>query len=188
MTSCAFESTPRTCFATPNQRTANYSNPSYPKLKVAPGDFVAMKYLENGHTTLPWNQPGKPDQGGTVFIYGTTQPSATEKIADVLKWTTDGQGGDGRGFLMSAQTYDDSRCHQINNCVLSAERQVLFPNMIPSQPTSPGQEQWCESGRQDTFQPSRRLAGSLLDLAVADRRQCRMCLPVRQGRVLHHMR
>ncbi|WPH00882.1 Hypothetical protein R9X50_00371400 [Acrodontium crateriforme] len=142
----------------PNQRTSNYTNPAYPKLKVAPGDYVAMKYLENGHTTLPWNQPGKPEHGGTVFIYGTTKPSESEKIVDVLKWTTDGKGGDGRGFLMSAQSYDDGRCHQINSCVLSAERQVLYPNMIPAQPTSPGQEQWCES---DVKIPTSQAPGTL---------------------------
>ena len=129
----------------PNQRTSNYTNSEYPMLKAAPGSYVAMKYLENGHVTLPWTQAGKPEKGGTVFVYGTTNPSNDEKIANVLKWTTDGTGGDGRGKLLATQNYDDGRCHQINDCVLSAERQVLYPNKIPAQPTSPGQEQWCES-------------------------------------------
>ncbi|KAK1088045.1 hypothetical protein LTR33_000733, partial [Friedmanniomyces endolithicus] len=53
----------------PAQQTSNYSNPAYPKLQVTPGSYVAMKYLENGHVTLPWNQLGKPPGGGTVFVY-----------------------------------------------------------------------------------------------------------------------
>lgn len=127
----------------PNQRTSNYIDPRYPKLKAAPGNFVAMKYLENGHVTLPWNQPGKPLEGGTVYVFGTTQPSDDEKIVDVMKWNKDGNGGDGRGWLLSAQNFDDGRCHQINDCVMSVERQTLFPNMIPDQDATA--EQWCES-------------------------------------------
>ncbi|KAK5007354.1 hypothetical protein LTR28_005390 [Elasticomyces elasticus] len=45
-----------------------------------------MKYLENGHVTLPDDQKGKPRAGGTVFIYGTTQPSRTETITDAIYW------------------------------------------------------------------------------------------------------
>ncbi|KYG41895.1 hypothetical protein M433DRAFT_7597 [Acidomyces richmondensis BFW] len=51
----------------PDQRTSNYFNPAYPKLKVQPGGYVAMKYLENGHVTLPWNHRGKPKPARTVF-------------------------------------------------------------------------------------------------------------------------
>lgn len=129
----------------PNQRTANYSNPEYPPLKVQPGSYVAMKYLENGHVTLPWNQAGKPQMGGTVYVYGTMNPSSTEKIADVLLWNANQTGGNRRGWLMATQNYDDGRCHQINDCDISAERQVRFPLKVPGQPTSPSQEQWCES-------------------------------------------
>lgn len=34
----------------PSQRIANYSS-DYPRLQVVAGDFVALKYLENGHVT-----------------------------------------------------------------------------------------------------------------------------------------
>ncbi|KAF2857512.1 hypothetical protein K470DRAFT_223220, partial [Piedraia hortae CBS 480.64] len=128
----------------PSQRASNYTNPSYPMLQVQPGSHVAMKYLENGHVTLPWNQLGKPKAGGTVFVYGTTQPSESEKMVDVLRWTKDGKGGNGRGFLMAAQAYDDGRCHQLNCGNVSLARQVLYPNHVPGQPTS-SLEQWCES-------------------------------------------
>ncbi|KAG9550888.1 hypothetical protein KCU71_g6285, partial [Aureobasidium melanogenum] len=80
----------------PDQRTSNYTNTKYPRLQAAPGSYIAMKYLENGHVTLPQNQPGKPKAAGTVFVYATTNPSDTEKIVDVLKWNTAGNGGDSR--------------------------------------------------------------------------------------------
>ncbi|TKA75645.1 hypothetical protein B0A55_04992 [Friedmanniomyces simplex] len=131
----------------PAQQTSNYSNPAYPKLQVTPGSYVSMKYLENGHVTLPWNQLGKPPGAGTVFVYGTTQPSNTEKIADVLSWTSDGQGGNGKGFLMTAQNFDDGRCYQINCGNISTDRQTLFPNHVAGQPTSII-EQWCETDLQ----------------------------------------
>ncbi|KAK3047062.1 hypothetical protein LTR09_011487 [Extremus antarcticus] len=127
----------------PNQRTSNYTDPRYPKLKAAPGSFVAMKYLENGHVTLPWNQKGKPLDGGTVYVFGTNRPSSDEKIANVMKWNTEGTGGDKRGWLLSAQNFDDGRCHQINSCTLSVGRQAVYPNMIPDQNATA--EQWCES-------------------------------------------
>jgi hypothetical protein len=34
---------------------------------------VTMRYFENGHVTLPQNQPGKPLAGGTIYVFG--QPS-----------------------------------------------------------------------------------------------------------------
>ncbi|KAK5154557.1 hypothetical protein LTS14_006695 [Recurvomyces mirabilis] len=128
----------------PAQRTSNYTNPAYPKLQVTPGSYVAMKYLENGHVTLPWNQLGKPAGGGTVFVYGTAQPSNNEQIADVLNWSTDGTGGNGKGFLMAAQNFDDGRCHQINCGNISIARQTLFPAHVAGQPSS-SVEQWCET-------------------------------------------
>ncbi|KAK3620202.1 hypothetical protein LTR56_023548 [Elasticomyces elasticus] len=141
----------------PAQRSSNYSNPAYPKLQVTPGSYVAMKYLENGHVTLPWNQLGKPPGGGTVFVYGTTQPSEDEKIADVLPWTSDGKGGNGKGFLMTAQNFDDGRCYQINCGNISTDRQTLFPNHVADQPTSVI-EQWCET---DLKIPETIAAGTL---------------------------
>lgn len=127
----------------PSQRTSNYDS-SHPRLQAAPGSYVAMKYLENGHVTLPQNQPGKPKMGGTVFVYATTKPSDTEKIVDVLKWNTAGTGGDSRGSQIAAQNYDDGRCHQINSGSISVQRQQQFPDHVLGQPTS-NIEQWCET-------------------------------------------
>lgn len=130
----------------PSQRTANYSS-AYPRLSVTSGGWVAMKYLENGHVTLPQNQLGKPKAAGTVFVYGTTQPWSTEAIADVLSWTSDGEGGDKRGSLLTAQTFDDGRCHELNSGTLSTQRQQEFPDPNPGQPTSK-MPLWCETDLQ----------------------------------------
>ena len=46
----------------PTQRTTNQTK-NYPRLRVSPGARVAMKYLENGHVTLPQNAPGKLRDG-----------------------------------------------------------------------------------------------------------------------------
>jgi hypothetical protein len=127
----------------PNQRTPNYSQ-QYPKLSVAPGAYVAMKYLENGHVTQPFIPAGKPEGSGTVWIYGTYEPNDAETLVNVLSWTADGKGGNGKGFLMTAQDYDDGRCYQINQSPTSVNRQMTEGNHAPGQPTSQ-LEQWCES-------------------------------------------
>lgn len=127
----------------PSQRTSNYTA-DYPQLQITPGGHIAMKYLENGHVTLPQNQKGKPKAGGTVFIYATTQPSDSEKIADVLEWTSNGSGGNKHGNLIGSQNFDDGRCHQLNSGAISLQRQQQFPDRVAGQPTSQV-EQWCEN-------------------------------------------
>lgn len=142
----------------PSQRTSNYKNAAYPRLKASPGSYVAMKYLENGHVTLPNNQKGKPESGGPIFVYGTTKPSDTEKIADVLAWNKAGSGGDKRGTLLAANNFDDGRCHQINPGTISTTRQRTFADHIEGQPTS-SVEQWCETDMQI---PSSQKPGDIL--------------------------
>ena len=127
----------------PSQRTATYSS-QYPQLSVAPGSYVALKYLENGHVTQPFIPAGKPAGSGTVFIFGTYEPSATETLVDVLSWTKDGKGGNGKGWLMAAQNYDDGRCHQLNQAPISINRQMTDGNHPPGQPTVQ-LEQTCEA-------------------------------------------
>lgn len=121
----------------PSQRTANYSS-EYPKLSVTPGDYVAMKYLENGHVSQPNIPEGKPKGSGTVYVFGTYEPSESDTLMDVLSWTTDGNGGNGKGWLMTAQSYDDHRCAQINNSPISAQRQAINGPV----------ETWCETDLQ----------------------------------------
>lgn len=127
----------------PNQRVQTQSA-KWPRLQVSAGSAIAMKYLENGHVSLPTNQLGKQANGGTVYVFGTTSPSATETIGDVLEWTKDGTGGDKRGFLLAANDFDDLRCYQLNGGAISTQRQAQFPDSIAGQPTS-RLEQWCET-------------------------------------------
>jgi len=127
----------------PNQRTQTQSA-KWPRLQVTAGSAIAIKYLENGHVSLALNNPGKGKNSGTVFVFGTTSPSSDEKLADVLKWTKDGSGGDKRGYLLAANDYDDLRCYQINGGAISTQRQAAFPDSFPGQ-TASRLEQWCET-------------------------------------------
>jgi hypothetical protein len=127
----------------PTQRTSNQTQ-GYPRLQALQGSYMAMKYLENGHVTLPQNQPGKPAGAGTVFVFGTSHPDDRETLNRVLQWTADGKGGDGRGMLLTVQNFDDGRCYQVNGGNISMTRQRQFPNPIAGSPGSV-HEQWCET-------------------------------------------
>lgn len=127
----------------PTQRTSNQTQ-GFPRLSAWPGAYMAMKYLENGHVTLPQNTQGKPVSGGTVFVFGTSQPIENELLVNVLEWTTDGAGGDRRGKLLAAQNFDDGRCYQINPENISLARQQEFPDPSAGQSGST-HEQWCET-------------------------------------------
>jgi len=122
------------------QRTKNQTA-TYPRLQASPGSYIAIKYLENGHVTLP--QPGKQSGAGIVYVFGTLSPEEKETITNVLQWTADGKGGDGRGKLLAAQNFDDGRCYQLNNESISLSRQKEFPNLITR--TGEVHEQWCEN-------------------------------------------
>jgi hypothetical protein len=136
----------------PYQRTQNQTK-HFPRIKVTPGGYVAMKYLENGHVTQPWVNQGKPDMTGTVFVYGTTQPKSDEKLVDILQWTADGKGGDKRGALLTAQNFDDGRCHQVNegSCIGAKRMQADNDKKM---------EQWCETDLKipQTYKPGTTLS------------------------------
>ena len=129
----------------PSQRSAEQSSDQFPRLKAAAGSYLALRYLENGHVTLPDTQQGKPDNGGTVFVFGTTEPKDDEKLMDVLEWTADGSGGDKRGKLLTAQDFDDGRCYQINDGEISKERKEAYASAHPEAADQAEQEQWCET-------------------------------------------
>ena len=126
----------------PSQQTQTQSKDS-PRLQAAPGSLVALRYQENGHVTLPLNQAGKPEKGGIVYIYGTTQPDPNDKFLAIHKvWNADGTGGDKRGKLLAAQNYDDGQCHQKNGGKISTDRQQTFKT-VPAQPM--GEDLWCQN-------------------------------------------
>ena len=121
----------------PSQRNFGQSH-DYPRLQSMPGGMIAMRYAENGHVTIPGggaNLWGKPERGGTVFVFGTSQPHTEEILLDVLRWTRDGLGGDQRGQLLAAQNFDDGRCYQLGNgAALANLRKQETPNTISGQP------------------------------------------------------
>jgi hypothetical protein len=114
-----------------------------PALIANAGDMVALRYQENGHVTLPQNQPGKPANRGTIFIYGTTQPSNSDTLLGIHNvWTVDGKGGDGRGVLLATRNFDDGQCYQVNSGTISQQRQKEFPHKAKS---LMGADLWCQS-------------------------------------------
>ncbi|KAL8680105.1 MAG: hypothetical protein Q9186_003689 [Xanthomendoza sp. 1 TL-2023] len=114
-----------------------------PTLKAAAGDMVALRYQENGHVTLPQNQPGKPSNRGTIYIYGTTDPRPDDKFLSIHKvWNPAGTGGDKRGKLLATEPYDDGQCYQMNGGQISAQRQGQFKHK--ADPIM-GQDLWCQN-------------------------------------------
>ena len=114
-----------------------------PRLKAAAGDMIALRYEENGHVTLPQNQPGKPANRGNVYIYGTTQPKADEKFLEIYGvWNEAGTGGDKRGQLLATQPFDDGQCYQTNSGNISTERQAQFPHTANQ---LMGANLWCQN-------------------------------------------
>lgn len=118
-----------------SQTTQEQSSDKYPRLQAVAGGFVAMRYMENGHVTLVDDATGlgKPEKGGTVFVYGTTEPKEDEKLVDVLRWTQDGSGGDKRGTLLTTNDFDDGRCYEVNDTPTSKDRRVTDPNFAMGQ-------------------------------------------------------
>ena len=126
----------------PGEQDSN-SQGSIPRLQTTPGSPIALLYQENGHVTIPSNNPAKPANRGTVYIYATQKPKAGEKYYDVYqKWNVAGTGGDGRGKLISTQNFDDGRCFQINNGDISKARQAAN-KFTPSAPM--GSNLWCQN-------------------------------------------
>ncbi|KAI4266641.1 MAG: hypothetical protein L6R35_006926 [Caloplaca aegaea] len=126
----------------PSQQQPKQSEGS-PMLNAAPGDMVALRYQENGHVSLPENQPGKEANRGTVYIYGTTSPSPEDKFLSIHKvWNSEGTGGDKRGKLLASEPYDDGQCYQINGGQISTQRREEFKH--ESDPLM-GADLWCQN-------------------------------------------
>lgn len=114
-----------------------------PRLKAPAGSFVALRYQENGHVTLPDTQLGKPPNRGTVYVYGTTQPKPDDTLLSIHKvWNSDGSGGDKRGVLLASQPFDDSQCYQVNGGKISTTRQAEFKHTANQ---LMGGDLWCQN-------------------------------------------
>ena len=132
--------TDRICM--PAQQTHNQTDGS-PILRARPGDQLALRYQENGHITLPENNPpGKPSPG-MISMYGTNESSAKDTLLNIHNvWDASGLAGDGRGRLLGKSNFDDGRCYQINGGPISRKRQMEFPHVAdPVQ----GLNLWCQS-------------------------------------------
>lgn len=98
-----------------------------PALAAAPLDNIALIYEENGHVTLLDRSPTKPVGSGTIFIYGTKNPSNTDTYLGIHRvWNTAGTGGDKRGKLLTTRQFDDGQCFQDNNQYMANMRQAKF--------------------------------------------------------------
>ncbi|KAH8880089.1 hypothetical protein GQ53DRAFT_613139, partial [Thozetella sp. PMI_491] len=132
--------------ARPEQRALSSSSytGNFNMLNAAPGDFVALQYQENGHVTLTQINPNKTLNGGTVYVYGTTNNDLTNvNLVDVhFSWTADGTGGDGKGKLIATRNYDDGQCYQINGQQTSVMRQQAFPKKAQN---PMGADLWCQT-------------------------------------------
>ena len=130
-----------------------------PRLQAAAGAAIALRYQENGHVTLPQNQPGKPANRGTVFVYGTTQPKSDDNLLAIHKvWNADGSGGDKRGVLLSTENFDDGQCYQVNPSDISQQRQKQFSHQANN---LMGGDLWCQ---QDIALPTNAPSGQLYTL------------------------
>ncbi|KAF2010612.1 hypothetical protein BU24DRAFT_322789, partial [Aaosphaeria arxii CBS 175.79] len=125
----------------PNQREQT-QNDQFPRVKGTAGGYLALRYAENGHVSNPsplnGHTPGtvefqRRENGGSIFVYGTTDPKPDETIANVLQWTTDGRGGDRGGVLLTVNDFDDGRCYEINPVTEHGERMKAFPNYAQGQ-------------------------------------------------------
>ena len=113
-------------------------------LQAPPGSMIALLYQENGHVTLPQNVPGKQNNSGTVYIYGTAQPKQNETFYEIHKvWNTAGTGGDKRGKLLTTQNFDDGRCYQKNTSPIYADRNAKFHIDKATDPE--GEDLWCQN-------------------------------------------
>ncbi|PQE03330.1 hypothetical protein CJF30_00005542 [Rutstroemia sp. NJR-2017a BBW] len=130
-------STTPICAAT-QQPNAPAPFPGYPQLTASPGDFVAIRYAENGHVTEP-KQAATPTStkgfgSGLVYVYGTENPQADDKYTAIHKvWNKDGTGGDKRGKLLAVQYFDDMECYLDGNENASGDNRLIIQGMTLAQ-------------------------------------------------------
>lgn len=112
-------------------------------LQASSGDYVKLRYNENGHITKPQTNPLKASPG-TVYVYGTELSHPDDRITDVhMVWDTAGTGGDGRGRLLGKSNFDDGKCFQYSpDSEIEKERAAKYGH--PPVPVE-GLDLWCES-------------------------------------------
>ncbi|RPA92532.1 hypothetical protein L873DRAFT_1709393, partial [Choiromyces venosus 120613-1] len=95
--------------------------PGFPRLQAPPGAHILARHTENGHVS----RAEAPDAfSGYTYWYGTSKPSTSHTLQNVLDWTSDGTGGKGDGRFLSRGTYDDGECAEPGDTVISKERGI----------------------------------------------------------------
>lgn len=126
-------------FLCKDSQRAQTQSTNYPRLSAFPGGMIALRYQENGHVSFPGNQKGKMPHGGTIYIYGTAEPSPQEQLWDVhKKWNNDGTGGNRKGRLLSSQNFDDGQCYQAG-----AQSSSINDGRAKEHPSEGGL--WCQN-------------------------------------------
>ena len=142
-----------------SSQTSQTQTDGSPRLQAPAGAVIALRYQENGHVTLPENQPGKPSNRGTNYVYGTASSTPDDAFLAIHRqWTPNGKGGDGRGALISTQNFDDGQCYQVNGGAISMARQKQFSHTATQ---LMGANLWCQ---QDVTIPADLKAGSTYTL------------------------
>ncbi|CAG8980540.1 hypothetical protein HYALB_00002537 [Hymenoscyphus albidus] len=99
-----------------------------PLLKAAPTDWVAIKYSDNGHVTLPLGP--RPAGNGTIYVYGTKNSLNSDTLLGIhKKWNAAGDGGDKRGKLLATRFYDDGQCHEDSGNPIAVQRKAAQEGM-----------------------------------------------------------
>ncbi|KAF2669479.1 hypothetical protein BT63DRAFT_261891 [Microthyrium microscopicum] len=106
------------------QSTPGQVSPQWPSLIAQPGDYVAMRYTENGHVTAPL-PADRPPGAGLVFVYATTNNTNNPLFYDIVLWTANNTLEQGR--LLAINNYDDLRCYQLPARGLAAGRDKITP-------------------------------------------------------------
>jgi hypothetical protein len=142
-----------------SSQTSQTQTDGSPRLQAPPGAAIALRYQENGHVSLPEAQVGKPSNRGTNYVYGTKTSSPDDALLAIHRtWSPDGKGGDGRGVLLSTQSFDDGQCYQVNGGPISTQRQQQFKHTATPMM---GADLWCQ---QDIAIPSDLTPGSTYTL------------------------
>jgi hypothetical protein len=107
-------------------------------------DATTYKLPSTGSTQMPGAQtdecPPLSVPGGNRIILRFPNDMFTA-VHNV--WTSDGTGGDGRGYLTAQESYDDGKCYQVNGSPISTMRQQYFTHPMPG--PLRGINLWCSS-------------------------------------------
>lgn len=99
---------------------ASGSQTTFKKLTANPGDTIMATYKENGHISKPNTLDAVV---GPIYWFGSTEDKVP-MLSEVMKWTSNGKGGNGEGFAIGSSTdFDDGICVEDNGTEIALARQ-----------------------------------------------------------------